>query len=158
MNDRTGTVVCGIDGSSGARTALEEAMRLAARRGGRVRVLRVYEPPELWEPWSYGSAASIPLPRPDLVRQGERRAAQEVVDEVVDGLRSELPTMPDVEVDAVAGRAVEVLVAEADGAEALVVGHRGRGAFGSVMMGSTSLGCVLHAPCPVTVVPALVPA
>jgi hypothetical protein len=41
MNDRTGTVVCGIDDSSGARAAFEEAVRLAARRGDRVRMLRV---------------------------------------------------------------------------------------------------------------------
>ncbi|MDT7741136.1 MAG: hypothetical protein QOE59_214 [Actinomycetota bacterium] len=158
MSNRTRTVVCGIDDSSGARAALEEALRLAARRGDRVRALRVYEPPEMWEAWSYGPAVSIPLPRPELVHRGERHAAQETVDAVVDGLRGELPMMPEVEVDAMAGRPVEVLVEEAEGAEALVVGHRGRGAFGSVMMGSTSLGCVLHAPCPVTVVPALVPA
>jgi nucleotide-binding universal stress UspA family protein len=158
MDDRTGTVVCGVDGSPGARAALGEAVRLAARRGGRVRVLRVYEPPEMWEAWGYGPPGSIPLPQGELVHQGERQAAREIVDAVLDELHDELPTMPEVEVDAVAGRPVEVLVEEAQGAEALVVGHRGLGAVGSVTMGSTSLGCVLHAPCPVTVVPALVPA
>ena len=158
MNDRSTTVICGIDGSPGGRTALEEAVRLAARRGSRLRVLRVYEPPEMWEAWGYGPAADLPVPQREVVHQGERRAALEVVDAVVEELRGELPEMPDIEVDAVAGRPVEVLVKEAEGAEALVVGHRGRGAFGSMVMGSTSLGCVLHAPCPVTIVPAPVPA
>ena len=60
MNDRAGTVVCGIDDSPGARTALEEALRLAARLGARVRALRVYEPPELWQAWGYGPVAVQP--------------------------------------------------------------------------------------------------
>lgn len=42
-------------------------------------------------------------------------------------------------------------------AEALVVGHRGHGAVASAFLGSTSLGCILHAPCPVTVVPVTAP-
>ena len=41
----------------------------------------------------------------------------------------------------------------ADGAELLVVGHRGRSATASRMFGSVGLHCVLRAYCPVTVVP-----
>ena len=41
----------------------------------------------------------------------------------------------------------------ADEADLLVVGHRGRGGLRSVALGSVGLGCVLHAPCPVLVVP-----
>ena len=40
----------------------------------------------------------------------------------------------------------------ADGAELLVIGHRGRGSVASVLLGSVGLYCVLHAQCPVTVV------
>ena len=46
-----------------------------------------------------------------------------------------------------------VLVEEAADADLLVVGHRGHGALGSTLLGSVGLRCVLHAPCPVTVVP-----
>jgi nucleotide-binding universal stress UspA family protein len=37
-------------------------------------------------------------------------------------------------------------------ADLLVVGHRGRGGFGSAVLGSVGLQCVLHATVPVTVV------
>ena len=38
-------------------------------------------------------------------------------------------------------------------AELLIVGHRGRGSVRSVLLGSVGLHCVLHAECPVTIVP-----
>ena len=58
-----------------------------------------------------------------------------------------------VDVDAVSGRAGEVLVERARDADLLVVGHRGRGGLRSVALGSVGLNCVLHAPSPVLVVP-----
>ncbi|MDF2977089.1 MAG: universal stress protein UspA [Actinomycetospora sp.] len=149
---RQGVVVCGIDGSSGSRRALQEAIRTAARRGDRVRAVAVYEPPEMWAAWGYGPAAAIPVPDPDTLQENELAAARRMVDEVLaetigDG------TPPEVSVEALAGRPAEVLVDVARDADELVVGHRGRGAFGSTVLGSVGLGCVLHAACPVTVVP-----
>jgi nucleotide-binding universal stress UspA family protein len=47
----------------------------------------------------------------------------------------------------------EVLVDRSRGAELLVIGHRGRGAMTSAVLGSVGLHCVLHAACPVTIVP-----
>ena len=38
------------------------------------------------------------------------------------------------------------------GADPLVVGSRGHGGFHTMLLGSTSMQCVLHATCPVTVV------
>ena len=158
MTDQGRTVVCGIDDSPGARAALEEAVRFAARRGSGVRAVLVYTPPEMHGPWAWGPTGVVPVPRLEIIHQGQRQAAREIVEPVLDRLRAELGTIPEVDVDAVPGWPVEALVEAAQGAEALVVGHRGRGAIESVVMGSTSLGCVLHAPCPVTVVPAPVPA
>src|SRR3954447_9284724 len=158
MTGQNPVVVCGIDGSLGARAALEEALRLAARRSARVRAVLVYEPPEAWSAWSYGPGAAAPVPGPQVFHESAVRAAREIVDTVVDDLRAELVSMPEVEADAQPGQPVDVLVDEAEQAEALVVGHRGRGAVASAFLGSTSLGCVLHAPCPVTVVPLVVPA
>jgi nucleotide-binding universal stress UspA family protein len=151
-NARGGVIVCGIDGSSGSRRALEEAIRTAARRGDRVRAVAVYEPPEMWAAWGYGPASGMALPDPDALREDELTAARTMVDEVRADMQDEL-TLPDIEVEARAGRPAEVLVELAGDADELVVGHRGRGAFGSVVLGSVGLGCVLHASCPVTVVP-----
>jgi nucleotide-binding universal stress UspA family protein len=45
-----------------------------------------------------------------------------------------------------------VLLSVAERGELLVVGHRGRGAFAGMTLGSVSEHCVHHAPCPVVVV------
>ena len=77
---------------------------------------------------------------------------QQFVDEVV-AARSDLATGLLITVEARAGRAGEVLIEAAEGAELLVVGHRGRGSVASRLLGSVGLHCVLHASCPITVVP-----
>jgi nucleotide-binding universal stress UspA family protein len=73
------------------------------------------------------------------------------VDSVVREYGSALANVP-VEVRAVGGSPGRVLVDQSDGADLLVVGHRGRGGFRSSMLGSVGLQCVLHASVPVTVV------
>ncbi|HEY1279272.1 MAG TPA: universal stress protein, partial [Acidimicrobiales bacterium] len=49
---------------------------------------------------------------------------------------------------------VDALLAAAAGAELLVLGNRGLGAFADLVVRSVSQGCVERAPCPVAVVPA----
>ena len=149
---RAGVIVCGIDGSSGSRLALREAIRIAARRSGSVRAVAVYEPPEAWAALSYGAAAALPIPDAETVRADELAAARTMVDEVLEETAEDV-ARPEVSVEARPGRPAEVLVDLAAGADELVVGHRGRGAFGSLMLGSVGLSCVLHAACPVTIVP-----
>jgi nucleotide-binding universal stress UspA family protein len=51
------------------------------------------------------------------------------------------------------GDAGHVLVAESEGAQQLVVGSRGHGSIGELVLGSVSHYCCRHAHCPVTVIP-----
>lgn len=155
---RAGTVVCGVDGSTGSRHALVEAARTAIRRGDRLRVMAVYEPPETRSAWGYGPGSAIPVPDQAAIQEAEDSAARAMVSDVLVALGPELGTAPDIIVQAVSGRAVDILCEAAREADELVVGHRGRGAVGSLMLGSVGLGCVLHAACPVTVVPEPAPA
>ena len=53
----------------------------------------------------------------------------------------------------ISGRASQRLVAMSRHARLLVVGHRGRGRTSGALMGSVSRYCLLHAQCPVLVVP-----
>ncbi|MDD7942520.1 universal stress protein [Actinomycetospora lutea] len=147
-----GVVVCGVDGSTGSRYVLREAIRSAVRRGARVRVVAVYEPPEMWAAMSWGAVGDLPIPDAETLHRHGLEGAQGLVDEVTQSMAADL-TLPEITVEARPGRAADVLVDVARDADQLVVGHRGRGAFGSVMLGSVGLGCVLHATCPVTVVP-----
>jgi nucleotide-binding universal stress UspA family protein len=144
-----GTVVVGLDGSPDAESALRYAVEEAARRGTGVHAITVLEPPEVW-----AFAAGIsPVPDSDVIRAEMRERTTSEVENVRERLPGHLRDVP-VAVDAVAGRAVPVLVEVSRAADLLVVGHRGRGGLRSRVLGSVGLGCVLHAECPVTVVPA----
>lgn len=51
------------------------------------------------------------------------------------------------------GSTAPELLDAAKGADLLVVGSQGQGEFMSMLLGSSSMHCVQHAPCPVVVVP-----
>lgn len=50
------------------------------------------------------------------------------------------------------GNPTEILVRASEGAEALVVGSRGRGGFARALLGSVSRQVAQHADCPVAIV------
>ncbi len=144
--DERPTIVVGIDGSDGARTAVAFAFDDAVRRRARVRAVTVFEEPQYWAV-SYGMSVPAPL---DQITSGLEKAARQVIDEV----QAEQPGRGDVPVDveALIGSPAEVLLGQARDADLLVLGHRGLGAVASAVLGSVGLRCVLHAPCPVAIV------
>ena len=140
------TVVVGVDGSPESRAALRFALEDAHRRGARVKAVTAYLSPEYWAA-SYGLSA---LPTIEEVVEDNVIVAREALQTVVAGA----PALADVPVDIVAlpGAPAKVLLEQAQDAELLVVGHRGRGGFTSAVLGSVGMHCVLHATVPVTVV------
>ena len=150
-NSAGGRIVVGVDDSPGGRAALMYALREGRLRGARVEVLGAFARPEYWAGqaipgWSLG-------PSTDDIRDSVQAHVDRVVAEVCDEAGPDAAGVP-VLTHVVAGNAAGALLGSARGAELLVVGNRGRGGFASMMLGSVSLQCVLHAPCPVTVVPA----
>jgi nucleotide-binding universal stress UspA family protein len=80
-------------------------------------------------------------------------AAVERAEQVIAEVLREVPEPhPEIHVTAVLGSAADALIRESAGADLLVVGSRGHGGLSSMLLGSTSMQCALHAPCPVTVV------
>ena len=53
----------------------------------------------------------------------------------------------------VEGQAAKAILANADDAELLVVGRRGHGSFREMLLGSISRQVVVHAKCPLVIVP-----
>ncbi len=140
-------LVVGVDGSAGADAALRYTMEEAARRGAVVRAVMAVRPPELFAYEAYV------LPDPEA----GRAAAAASIGRRIEELREQFGLTAEAEAEAITGSPVAVLVDAARDADLLVVGHRGRGAWGSALLGSVGLGAVLHAPCPVTVVPGPAP-
>ncbi len=137
-------VVVGIDYSTGARAALLFALQDAARRGVPVEALVVYRPPDYWMDFYVVSTY-----QPEKARAAALHHGQAFVDRVLpDGPQPP----PEVRVRAVMGIAADVLIGASHGADVLVVGSRGHGGFASMLLGSVSMQCALHASCPVTVV------
>ena len=148
MTNGIGRVVVGMDGSPGGRAALEFALHDAVRRGAAVEVVTAFETAETLAALCGAPIASIGSTA--QIREAVRTETSRVVDEVCDGTAG--ARLPTVTVTAVDGGAAEVLTRAARDADLLVVGSRGRGGFASMVLGSVGLQCVLHAPCPVTVV------
>lgn len=138
-------IVVGVDGSEGARHALEFAVEEAAVRDSDLRIVCAWHIPTQF---FVGGLITAPLDV-DAFESSTRAAAEQMIAGVVgsrEGLRHELVTRE--------GNAAVVLVEESERAELLVVGSRGHGGFSSLMLGSVSQQCAAHALCPVAIVPA----
>ncbi|HEY2194811.1 MAG TPA: universal stress protein [Actinomycetospora sp.] len=142
-------LVVGVDESATGDAALRHALDEAVLRGAPVRVVIACPAPSPRAP------VDEELPVPDAATIRDAIAA--VVRRRVAEIRRLVPGAADLDVEVVAmtGSPVGVLVEAARDAALLVVGHRRRGTWSTTLVGSVGLGVVLHAPCPVTVVPVL---
>jgi len=140
------TIVVGVDGSAPAQQALEFAADEAQLRSARLRIVSVWEIPAA----VYGGGFTPALDQEAL--DGFRAHAESVVQDAVDHVKR---IHPDTQVEGATaeGQPAEVLLEEAQNADLIVVGNRGRGGFASLLLGSVSQQVVHHAPCPVLVVP-----
>jgi len=144
-------IVVGVDGSAEAARALEYAAAEAARRGARLRVVSVSSMPDYWMVPIGFAPPQVTVPPVEELRSGAQEAAQRAVDEL-SAARPDLVGQIDIEAVGVCGHPSDHLVALSRGADLLVLGHRGRGAMASAILGSVGLSCVLRAECPVTIV------
>jgi len=137
-------VVVGVDGSEESIAALSWAARYASAVGATVRAVAAWH-----FPTAVGSAPVGVAPEP--VRA---EAEQHVRDNLMATVAKVYPgaAADQVETKVAYGHPAQVLLDESDDADLLVVGHRGRGAFTGMLVGSVSTHCVTHATCPVVVV------
>jgi nucleotide-binding universal stress UspA family protein len=136
-------VVVGLDGSDGSREALAFGVVEAERLGADVTAVAAYSVRSYWS-----GAYEAVVPPVERLREAVRRDAASIVERVG------TPATVSVKVLPVEGPPGQTLVRAAEDAALLVVGNRGRGAVRRMVLGSVTLHCVIHAPCPVMVVPA----
>lgn len=135
----TGRIVVGVDGSDGARGALRWALADGARRQAVVEVVHAWDLPVIYGPVIGASPY-------DDTEDAARRMLDAVVDEAV----ATAGTVT-VERTLVVGGPAAGLLDAAKGADLVVVGRRGLGGFGRLLLGSVSENVARHAPCPVVV-------
>jgi nucleotide-binding universal stress UspA family protein len=140
-------IIVGVDDSEPSREALRWAIEEARLRKADVVALHAWMPPVF--PAINLAPAAVPPDLPQIVADA-KEAAERLVDGIVKGVFGD-ETDVEVRAQAVEGPPAEMLIEAARDAELLVVGSRGRGGFTGLLLGSTSLQCVTHAPCPVVV-------
>ncbi|MFE1248447.1 universal stress protein [Streptomyces sp. NPDC058735] len=129
--------VVGVDGSPHAAAAVDLAFEEAALHGGAVlRALYVWHTPVLGV----------------LDEHAALQECRRLLSETVAGRASALPEV-ELHHEVVKGHPVKTLVDASAHALGLVVGSRGHGGFGGMLLGSVSQGVLHHARCPVFVVP-----
>ena len=135
-------VVVGVDGSAASIAALSWASRYAAATGATIRAV-----------WAWHLPAAVgPAPvevAPEVVStEVEQRLRSDLASAVAKADQSAAP----VQTRLAYGHPAQVLIDESKAAGLLVVGSHGHGAFTGMLVGSVSIHCVTHAPCPVVVV------
>jgi nucleotide-binding universal stress UspA family protein len=136
------SVLVAVDGSPAAARALEQAVDLARMEGARLTLISVAELPR-WR--FYGFPLAVPYPNEAQVA----REAEEIVE------RAEALVPEDVPVSTVVrrGPVVREIIKRIEAGEhdLVVVGSRGLGPAGALILGSVSRGVLARSPVPVLV-------
>jgi len=145
--NRNYRVVVGVDGSEGARRALQWAVREAGARSGSVQAVISWR-------WDTNFVdlppSSVTYPDPEQ----ERKRAERILSHELDGLPGYERAGVTIATEVVEGRAADVLSAAARDADLLVLGSHGHSRVRHTVLGSVSEECVRKAVCPVVVLPA----
>ena len=147
MSDKGRKIVVGIEGSGGAKAALKWAIQESKFRHATIVVATAFSPS--WVPVS-PDFTYIPVDNfnvEDEVGRMQEQIAQEVLEEV----GAEKASIKYVRKK---GSPADTLIAiaEAEDADMLVVGSRGRGGVRGLLLGSVSHQIAHHGSCPVVIV------
>jgi nucleotide-binding universal stress UspA family protein len=138
-------IVVGIDGSQGARRALEWAVAEAKLRDAHLVVIHAWLEPAAVAVGSVITAGGV---EPEVFEETAERTVADVLKEV------DTTGLPQgIESHVVAGAPARSLLDAAKDADLVVVGSRGLGGFTGLLLGSVSQQVAHHATCPVVIIP-----
>jgi nucleotide-binding universal stress UspA family protein len=132
-------IVVGVDGSEPSIEALRQAQRLATPLGAKVMANAYWDYPQVYAGYVMVGIEGF-----------EERAAQILDEAVRTAFGDETPS--NVVTNLVRGHPRDALIEATRDADLVVVGRRGHGGFGGLLLGSVSSALVAHAHCPVLVV------
>lgn len=133
------TFVVGVDGSGASVEALRQAQRLADPLGANVLATAYWDEPQV-----YAEYVAMGIDR------FEERVMLILNEAIEEAFGKNIP--PNVIPQVVRGHPRDSLIDASRHADMIVVGRRGHGGFGGLLLGSVSSACVAHAHCPVLVV------
>ncbi|MDR7302118.1 universal stress protein [Haloactinomyces albus] len=139
-----GGVAVGVDNSASSMRALAVAAEEAVRRGAVLHIVRAWSmrTTPLPKDWPTGTVPSLEQYEEMVRTETEQLLADKIGNEPGCEVRMHVVHSP----------SPQALLSASRGADLLVVGHRGRGGFSGLMLGSVAEQCVRHAACPVLVV------
>ena len=138
-------IIVGVDGSGHSHRALIRAMKEAAVHHAPLTVVTVHQAVV-----GFGGGAVV-YPEDKIETERAREAAQAETDKALAEVGE--PRPESVIVTAVHGFPAEVLIDASRDADMVVLGSRGVGGFGRLLMGSVTSQVAHHAACPVLIVP-----
>jgi nucleotide-binding universal stress UspA family protein len=136
-------IVVGIDGSEASRQALHWAIGEARAHGAALQVVHAWH-----VPYGGGSPFAYISIDPSVIED----AARKVLDSMIDGEDTSGLAAP-VERTLIQSGASSAILESAKAADLVVVGSRGLGGFGGLLLGSVSQQVAHHATVPVVIVP-----
>ncbi|MFY7069987.1 universal stress protein [Nocardiopsis changdeensis] len=142
-------IVVGVDGSRNGRRALGLAVALTAETEGELVVVHSWEVPYPYDPVAMTAAGY--QPQEDLFEKQSEELVAELLAEAIDEQRDDVNI--DVTVVRTQNGPVNAILEAAEGADAIVVGSRGRGTVRGLLLGSVSQGVLHHSKVPVVVLP-----
>ncbi|MEP7034439.1 MAG: universal stress protein [Dermatophilaceae bacterium] len=141
--DAIAPVVVGVDGSEVSGSAIAYAYEQASSRGVGLTVVHA------WWLDNIEDAAAAAIWAVNWQRFAKEEQA--LVAESLTGWQEKYPEVA-VRRHSVRGLPVEALIRQSESASLVVVGTRGRGGFGGLLLGSVSQGVMHRAKCPVAIV------
>jgi len=146
MNWNIGTILVGVDGSEGSHRAAEHGAALALTRGAVLLLATVVRPPEGW--WGIGGAPPTPEAMSTALVEGQQKILADVVAHL------DLEDVEHETIEDVGDPTTRLLaLADARGADLIVIGKRGASLAERVILGSVADRITHLAEVPVLVVP-----
>ena len=143
-------ILLAVDGSAASNEAIAEIIRRPWPEQTEVRVITIFETPVVIsiEPW-----AASPMYFDDL-EKAVSSAANVVVEDSLTKLKAALSGKLKITGEVLQGSPKEVIVERAEewGADLIVMGSRGLGAWNRLLLGSVSNAVAHHAKCSVEIV------